>query len=100
MYQIPKLNELAWYYGSGEIMELTHNKQFALLFMSVWESFNVIAGNLRRYDLFVVWSVTVGSRLVVLPKRILIAQFQFGFHVEGHFKDLDLVSLAANILQS
>ena len=26
MYQIPKLNELAWYYGSGEIMELTHNE--------------------------------------------------------------------------
>ena len=92
MYQIPKLNELAWYYGGGEIMELTHNKQFALLFMSVWESFNVIAGNLRRYDLFVVWSVTVGNRPVMLPKRVLIAQFHFGFHIEGHLKNLVLVS--------
>ena len=79
-------------------MELTHHKQFALLFMSVWESFNVIAGNLRRYDLFVVWSATVSSCPVVLPKRILIAQFHFGFHIEGHLKNLDLVSLVANFL--
>lgn len=90
--------KLAWYYGSGEFMELTHNKQFALLFMGIWESFNVIARNLRRYDLIVVWSATVGSRPVVLPKWILIAQFHFGFHIEGHLKNLDLVSLVANFL--
>ena len=66
--------------------------------MSVWESFNVIAGNFRRYDLFVVWSATVGSCPVVFPKRILIAQFHFGFHIEGHLKNLDLVSLVANFL--
>ena len=99
MYQIPKLNELAWYYGGGEIMELTHNKQFALLFMSVWESFNVVAGNLRGYDLFVIWSVTVGNRPVVFPKRVLIAQFHFGFHIEGHLKNLVLLSPVSNILQ-
>lgn len=90
MYQILKLNELSWYYGSGEIMKLTCNKQFALLLRSVWESFNVIAGNLHRYDLFVVWGVIVGNCLVMLPKRVVIAQFHFGFHIEGHLMNLVL----------
>ena len=79
-------------------MELTHHKQFALLFMSVWEPGNVITGNLRRYDLFVIWSATINSCPVVLPKRLLIVQFHSGFHIEGHLKNLVSVSLASGIL--
>ena len=67
--------------------------------MCAWEPGNVITGNLRRYDLFVIWSATINSCPVVLPKRLPIVHFHSMIHIERHLKNLVLVSLASSNLQ-